>query len=249
MKPFFPEVKVALPTVNVFGGVKVDLRDSELFLDDKCVATWSDQRTERCKVNLSFNDVEVKNGGTLIEAGVLTITVTNNQGNSTKAEVTITCDAIFGLETIRNMQIRVDKETNLLVLLTFADGVELVKVEMEVDGKRTVIPDPEHFTPTSPGPYNLIFTVKDKNGNTTEVRVDGLTVKELEYKALSVTHVKPVDVLPVIGQTEVGDKKWYNHIEHLRIAEATRIRDMMWKYGAGNHSAGEYQKLMLRLNT
>jgi hypothetical protein len=35
----------------------------------------------------------------------------------------------------------------------------------------------------------------------------------------------------------------------LRIVEATKIRDMMWEYGAGNHSPEEYRQLMSRLNT
>ena len=70
-----------------------------------------------------------------------------------------------------------------------------------------------------------------------------------DYQPLEIINVKPVDILPIIGQVESGDKKAYDHIEHLRIAEATRIRDMMWNYGAGNHSAEEYQTLMNRLHT
>jgi hypothetical protein len=58
-----------------------------------------------------------------------------------------------------------------------------------------------------------------------------------------------VEILPIVGQIETGDNKCYNHIEHLRVAEATKIIDMMWKYGAGSHSAEEYQQLMMRLNT
>ena len=50
-------------------------------------------------------------------------------------------------------------------------------------------------------------------------------------------------------KVEVWDKNIYKHIEHLRIPESTVITDMMWKYGAGNHTAEEYQKLMMRLNT
>lgn len=69
------------------------------------------------------------------------------------------------------------------------------------------------------------------------------------YKSIEITNLKPVEILPIIGQIEAGDKKAYDHIEHLRIAEATRIREMMWQYGAGNHSAEEYQQLMNRLNT
>ena len=75
-----------------------------------------------------------------------------------------------------------------------------------------------------------------------------VSVKGLEYQAVSITDIKPVEILPVIGQVEVGDKQCYDHIEHLRLAEATRIRDMMWEYGAGSHSKSEYQQLMGRLN-
>ena len=76
-----------------------------------------------------------------------------------------------------------------------------------------------------------------------------VTVKGLAYQSISITDLKPVDILPVIGQVEVGDKQCYNHIEHLRLAEATRIRDMMWEYGAGSHSKEEYQQLMGRLTS
>ena len=69
------------------------------------------------------------------------------------------------------------------------------------------------------------------------------------YQPMQIVNLQPVDILPIIWQVEAGDKQVYNHIEHLRVAEATRIRDMMWKYWAGNHSAEEYQQLMNRLNT
>ena len=69
------------------------------------------------------------------------------------------------------------------------------------------------------------------------------------YKPIEITHLKPADILPIVWKVEAGDKKVYNHIEHLRLAEATKIRDLMWQYGAGNHSPEEYQQLMNRLNT
>lgn len=73
-----------------------------------------------------------------------------------------------------------------------------------------------------------------------------VTVNE-RYETVAITDLKPVDILPAIGQVTGGDKKVYDHIEHLRIAEAMRIRDIMWKYGAGNHSMEDYQQLMGRL--
>lgn len=41
----------------------------------------------------------------------------------------------------------------------------------------------------------------------------------------------------------------YEHIKNTRLAESTRIRDMMREYGAGNHSPEEYKQLMSRLHT
>ena len=76
-----------------------------------------------------------------------------------------------------------------------------------------------------------------------------VTVKGMEYGEIAITDLKPVDILPIVGQVVVGDKDVYYHIEHLRLAEATRIRDMMWEYGAGSHSKDAYQQLMGRLNT
>ena len=58
-----------------------------------------------------------------------------------------------------------------------------------------------------------------------------VVVKGMEYGKIAITNLKPVDILPVIGQVDLGDKQCYDHIEHLRLAEATRIRDMMWEYG------------------
>ena len=74
-----------------------------------------------------------------------------------------------------------------------------------------------------------------------------VTVTGMEYGKIAITNLKPVEILPIIGQVEVGDTKVYDHIEHLRLAEATRIRDMMWEYGASPYSVDEYRSLMGRL--
>ena len=70
----------------------------------------------------------------------------------------------------------------------------------------------------------------------------------LEYGKVAISDLRPVEILPVVGQVVTGDKQVYDHIEHLRLAEATRIRDMMWEYGAGSHSKEAYRQLMDRLN-
>ena len=70
-----------------------------------------------------------------------------------------------------------------------------------------------------------------------------------DYKSIEITNIEPVEILPIIWQVDIWDRWAYEHIKPLRVAEATRIRDMMWEYGAGNHSAEEYKQLMARLNT
>ena len=155
---------------------------------------------------------------------------------------------ISGLENLRKALLQVDKEVNLLNWITFWNGASLVKVEIEMDWQTTQITDPNHYIPQYPWNCTIILTVKDKNGNIVTERVDK-NIQALEYQAMQINNIRPVDILPIIWQVESWDRNVYDHIEHLRIAEATRIRDMMWKYGAGSHSPAEYQQLMSRLNT
>ena len=156
---------------------------------------------------------------------------------------------ISGLENLRKALLQVDQEVNLLNWITFWNGSSLVKVKIEMDWQTKEISDPYHYVPEYPWICNIVLTVKDNKGTTQDYRVDNVTIKALEYKAMGITNLRPVDILPIIWQVQVWDKQVYDHIEHLRIAEATRIRDMMWKYGAGSHSAAQYQQLMSRLNT
>lgn len=94
-----------------------------------------------------------------------------------------------------------------------------------------------------------------KEGNATIAASTGTVKAEckvsvlMKYEQVAITDLKPAEILPVIGQVEVGDKQCYDNIEHLRLTEATRIRDMMWEYGAGSHSKVEYQQLMGRLHS
>ena len=90
-----------------------------------------------------------------------------------------------------------DKEVNLLGGVTFAEGVTLDKMELEQDGKRTLIPAPSHFVPQTPGACNIILTVR-KNGTAAEVKVENLTIKPLQYQSLAITNIRPVDILPII---------------------------------------------------
>lgn len=157
----------------------------------------------------------------------------------------VNVDPISGLNNLREL-LQVDKEVNLLSMLTFATGVELTKTEILFEGQRTEIADPKHFAPEYPGTCSLIFTIK-KDGTTSEVKAENLTIKALEYKAIALNTIKPSDILPILKQAE--GKADVRYLDVIKLAEAVRIREMMWQYGAGNHSPEQYQELMLRLNT
>ena len=75
--------------------------------------------------------------------------------------------------------------------------------------------------------------------------------KAAAYTPLQINYYKPKEILPILSQLESEDERWierwYAPIDHLGIAEGTKIRDMMWKYGAWSHSPDEYKNLMSRL--
>ena len=54
--------------------------------------------------------------------------------------------------------------------------------------------------------------------------------KAKAYSPIQINFLSAADILPIVGQVEAGDRKAYEHIEHLGVAEATKIRDMMWEY-------------------
>ena len=99
---------------------------------------------------------------------------------------------------------------------------------------------------TSDAKQSEIDITKWESWTTPEAEVNNSTINSLGYNAIEIENINPEDLMPKI---ESWDKHAYEHIEHLRIPESTVITDMMWKYGAGNHSPEEYQQLMMRLNT
>ena len=165
--------------------------------------------------------------------------VTDEAGNHADHDFILTAIAIYGLENLTDRLLQVDQEADLLEGLTVAEGLTLQKVEMIQDNVRTVIENPNSVTFEYPCSINVILTVAKADGSEIEVCVNDLTVNPLPYNAVPVTDLKPEEILPFLGQIETGDS--YDHIEHLRVAEASRIIDMMWEYGAGHHIKEDYQ--------
>lgn len=95
-----------------------------------------------------------------------------------------------------------DQEVDLLESLTIAQGLELVKVEIEYEGQRTEIADPHHFIPEYPGPCMLIFSVK-KGDAISEVKAEDLTIKPMDYYEVVIVEADMIEKL----------YPWYNNLQ------------------------------------
>ena len=243
-----PTIEIKITEKNVIAGVKVKVEGNQLFFDDQVAATWKDDYSENCKVELSLSSGQTVNSGDiLLEAGKLIITVSDDFQNKATTEITLTAVGVYGLENLQGKTLQVDQEVNLLEGLTVAEGLTLRKVEVEDNGIRTEIVNPDAYTPLSAGTINIIITLTRADGSTIEVRVDGLTVKGIDYQVITIRDIVPEEIFPQISQIESGDKSIYSYVEDLRIAETARIRDMMGVYGAGNYTPKQYQELMSRI--
>lgn len=88
-------VLVSNYNVDIFGGSTLTISGTKLLLDGEEVASWTDKNTATCKVTVQCNGKDVASGAKLSEQGKLVITVTNENGKSTQATVTLTSDTIM----------------------------------------------------------------------------------------------------------------------------------------------------------
>ena len=119
-------------------------------------ATWADDYSTTFTTVLTLvseggQSKVLNSGDILFDAGKLSLTVADESNNNTTAEIPLTAIAITGLENLQNLTLQVDQEVNLLQGLTIAEGLTLSKVEIEENGERRVLPNPNAYTPEYPG--------------------------------------------------------------------------------------------------
>ena len=193
-----PAIEVLVQEKNVVAGVKVKIEGNQVLFDNEVAATWTDDFTEICSALLSLDGQAVNSGDILLEAGKLVITVSDNFKNETKAEITLLAEAVYGLENLQGKNLQIDQKVNILEGITFAEGLTLVKVEVEENGVRTEIANPNAYIPQVSGQVNIIFTLARTDGSTIEVKVDGITVMGITYHALEIIDVFGKDYLPQV---------------------------------------------------
>lgn len=84
-----PEISVVMAEVNVWGGKKLEVKDSKLIVGEDVVITWSDDHTQDCEVIISLDGADIKSGTTLDKAGALKVIVVDKDGKSAEAQTTI----------------------------------------------------------------------------------------------------------------------------------------------------------------
>ena len=154
-------------------------------------------------------ETTVNSGEALSEAGTLKVTVSDEFQNAATAEIALTAVAVYGLEILSQLQLKVDEEINLMQGLTIAEGLTLQKVEIVQDGIHTVIDNPNSYTPEYPGSIDIVLTLARPDGSAVEVESNSLTVRPLDYQ------------VPTINIVIITSDEHYSRYNN-RINEPTR---------------------------
>lgn len=90
-----PEIEVKISEKNVIAGVKVTIDGDQLLFNDQVAATWNDDYSETCTVELSIAGEKIDSGDILFDAGTLVLSVSDEFQNKSTAEITLTTVAIY----------------------------------------------------------------------------------------------------------------------------------------------------------
>ena len=85
-----PVIKVLHASVDITGVEEITIRTNALYIGELLVATWSDNVTTNCRVSMTINGNNITSGSVPIVSGTLTLTVTDDAGNSSTATIKLT---------------------------------------------------------------------------------------------------------------------------------------------------------------
>ena len=186
-----PQVSLLITEKNVIGGATISKEGNQICLNGEPVVQWTDDYTEECTVKIYFTSAdgvttEITPGTVLSDAGILEIVIIDDGGNSSSTSIALTSVAIYGLESLDQLRLQVDEEVDLLSGISFPEGVELSKVEILVDGVRTEISDPAHYSPEYPGTASLVFSLHLNNDSILEVESQILDIVPLDMPGYNI---------------------------------------------------------------
>lgn len=216
-----PELTVLKDNVDVYGGKTVTAADNTLSIGAEPVLQWTDDHGDECTLALELDGTSVNLCDEVSTAGTLKITVTDSKGLGTEASITLTDQIVFGMESLDGLDLQIDKEVNLISGLSFYEGWSLAKVEIEKDGVRTEVTEPEHYISSIAGDIVIIITLTD-GSKTAEFRSETLTVKPLTY-----TSVQPQksEIYPDFNTANVQAYKRWGIYELAALAKSLKVRN------------------------
>lgn len=248
---------------NILWWVVVNMTDNQLSFWDVVMYLWKDDKTEICtpSLKLEWSAKEIKSWEIIDQAGNYVYGLTDENWKFGYKTFPVNSESI-NLSGLNDLQLKVDQKVdNLLKWITIPDGLEITKVEIEINGQRSEIqpsgtPNHYEYTPTQAWNCHIYVTLKGEFGNT-YVEKTNLTINDIEhaeYQPVSITNRDPQELLSKYGIEPIKewDKKAYEHIKDLGIAEGMRMRTMLWKYGIGEGEKAitpeQYEALMSKLN-
>ena len=242
-------VDIKVVVLAPISGISLNKDDIELYIGETetLTATISPADAplkEPIEWSSSNESIATVDGGKITAVGKGTAKITAKAGGKSASSSVSVLKPVSGISLNKTtLELSADGSETLTASIVPSDSTPREEIQWSSSNTQVATVDNGKVTAVSMGSTTITASLE---GYKAECNV---VVKGMEYGKIAITNLKPVDILPVIGQVEVGDKQCYDHIEHLRLAEATRIRDMMWEYGAGEHSKEAYQQLMGRLNT
>ena len=138
---------------------------------------------------------------------------------------------ISGLDNLMIITLQVDQEADILSGITLNNGAELTKTEIEVDGQRSEVADPHHFTPEYPGTCTIILSVKGSDGTTSEYKAENLIIKPLDYADGT------LEAVDIIEKTY----PWYNNLQQ-------STKDFIYPHILASYAACNWSKLDNRVH-
>lgn len=243
--------------INIIGWVDVTKADNQLLFWDVILFEWTDDNTK--DLDMSF---EIKTNWEKWEEAWKTVktdweilewkfTVRDGGWKSNCKEFSMKSKGI-DLKNLNNIDMRVGKNIDLLPWISDSDGLQIVKVEIEINGKRYEVDKNErhNYVPNQTWKCYIYVTEKGPFGNVYEDNSKELIINKeyREWKSIPISNLDAGKVLPKINQIQSWDMDAYEHIRPLGIAESIVSIKMNKKYGAGPFSPEEIEEYTNRLN-
>ena len=166
----------------------------------------------------------------------LSTDVIDEQWKSSKVEIKLIIVAVYWLENLKSLNLKVDQEVNLMQWISFADGFNLQRVDISFDWERKEISNPKSYIPEYPWYCDIVFVLQTSNWDIIEEEVKWLYIKSLDYNNPSFNTANVInkyqwyEVLPkgkqdfIYGHilTSYINKEWFdtNNIIYILMWEA-----------------------------